>query len=478
LKAAIYIRVSTDDQAREGFSIPAQRDRLSAYVNSQEWEIYDYFVDDGYSAKDTKRPAFQRMMKDAEERKFDLILVHKLDRFTRNVRDLYDILEKLHRFNVSFRSSQEQFDTTTTMGRAMIGMLGIFAQWERETIADRVYWGMEQKIISGQRNGAQAPMGYDLVEGLLVPNGDAEFIQRLFMMYLSGYGMPTINGILAKENKSLHIKTLWYILKNPIYCGEYRWNFRSKGIRTHKEIVVQGDIIPIISKDDFYRAQSLMKTREKKGRAATSEYLFSGIVKCARCGYPMNGGIRHNKNESILFYRCGGRVQYGKCDMPRIREEAIEEALLAEMRQTKKELAKRVQVEEKPNAKKDVAKITKEMEQIKKRKEKWRLAFANELISMEELRNYTDKEKQREAELQSELGDLRRSADTFLSVDELHKLFQDITVAWKKIGNTQAKKMFLNHIFGEIVIDTETVKPRSGRNSEYGCFITSWKLVE
>lgn len=477
MRAALYIRVSTDDQAKEGFSIPSQRDRLTAYVTSQDWEVYDYYIDDGYSAKDTKRPAFQRMMKDAAEHKLDVILVHKLDRFTRNVRDLYDVLDKLNKLNVSFRSSQEQFDTTTTMGRAMIGMLGIFAQWERETIADRVYWGMEQKILSGKRNGAMAPMGYDLVDGELVINSDADFVRRLFRMYLDGMGMPTINETLAKEGKSMHIKTLWYILKNPIYCGKYRWNWRSKGLRTHKEIIASGGPA-IISEEDFYRVQDMIKLRGKKGRAATSEYMFSGLVKCARCGFPMTGGIRHNKGSSILFYRCSGRVGYGKCDMPRIREKAIEDALLTELRKNKKEITAQITIEERPTLPKDISKIQKEIDAVRKRREKWRTAFANDLISIEELRNYTDIEKQRESDLIAELDQLKKSADTFMSVDEVYKLFQDIQAAWEYIEDSSAKKLFLQELFEEIFIDTPAHKPRSGQKNEYGCFLTKWKLHE
>lgn len=478
MRVALYIRVSTTEQALEGFSIPAQRDRLTAYAISQDWEVYDYYVDDGYSAKDTNRPAFQRMMKDAQEKKLDVILVHKLDRFTRNVRDLYEVLDRLTKYNVSFRSSQEQFDTTTTMGRAMIGMLGIFAQWERETIGDRVYVGMEQKILSGKRNGAMAPMGYDLIDGNLVVNQDADFIRRLFSMYLSGMGMPTINETLAKEGKSMHIRTIWYILKNPIYCGEFRWNFRSKGIRTHNPIVVQGDTEAIVSKEDFYRVQELTKSRDKKGRSATSEYVFSGIAKCARCGYALTGGIRHNKSSSILFYRCSGRVGYGKCDLPRIREEAIEEAFFDEMEIDKKKLASKVKPEEQKVDKTDYNKIMKEVEQIRKRREKWRSAFANDLISMEELRKYTDIEKEKEEELLKRYEDARIEAVTFMSVDETFKLFKDIRVAWKNIDSIQAKKMFLNDIFREISIDTDANKPRKGRGSKYGCFVTEWKLLE
>ncbi|MFD0673967.1 recombinase family protein [Cohnella sp. GCM10027633] len=479
MRAACYIRVSTDDQVREGFSIPAQREKLTAYAVSQDWDIYDYYVDEGYSAKDTKRPEFQRMMKDAQEKQIDVILVYKLDRFTRNVRDLYDVLDRLSKLNVSFRSSQEQFDTTTTMGRAMIGMLGIFAQWEREVIADRVYFGMEQKITSGKRNGAIAPLGFDLVEGKLVKNQDAEFVKRIFSMYLSGMGMPSLNESLALEGKSMHIKTLWYILKNPIYCGEYRWRFRSKGRLTHNPIVVDAENVePIISKEEFYRVQSMIKSRDKKGRAATSDYLFSGIVKCARCGFPLTGGIRHNKESDILFYRCSGRVGYGKCDLPRIREESVVEALFTELNIDKRSLSKKVKTVDKKVDKQDYAKVMKEIDQIRKRREKWRSAFANDLISMEELRKYTDIEKEKEQVLLRKYEEAKSEAATFRSVEETYKLFKDISVAFNAIDDRQAKKMFLNDIFREITINTEVTRPRAGRKNEYGCHITDWKLVE
>lgn len=476
-RTAIYIRVSTEDQAKEGFSIPAQRERLTAYVKSQDWEIYDYYIDDGYSAKDTKRPAFQRMIEDAEQRRVDIILVHKLDRFTRNVRDLYEVLEKLNKWNVSFRSSQEQFDTATTMGRAMIGMLGIFAQWERETIADRVYVGMEQKILSGKRNGAQAPMGYDLVDGKLVPNQDAPFVQRLFKLYLENKGIPTINKILAAEGTPMHHQTIWYILQNPVYCGRYRWNYRKEGSKTHKSIIVEGDVTPLVSEEDFERVQSFFSQKNRRSKASTSIYMFSSIVKCARCGSPLSGAIRHNKDSSILFYRCTGRLYYGKCDMPRIREEAIEEAFFDILTLDKNELSKRIEVHDQPKQQqKDIAKLERELLQIKKRKEKWRQAYVNELISIEELRMYTEKEREREDFLTGEIESMNDAREVYMSPNELFKLFQDIRNAWHSIDNNTAKKMFLQDVFSEIAIDTPAIKPRAGQKNKYGCFITDWKL--
>lgn len=477
MRAALYIRVSTDEQAREGFSIPAQKEKLTAYTISQDWEIYDYYIDDGWSAKNTKRPAFQSMMRAAEQRLFDVILVYKLDRFTRNVRDLYEVLDQLTKLNISFRSSQEQFDTTTTMGRAMVGMLGIFAQWERETIADRVYMGMETKILSGKRNGSSAPMGYDLVNGRLEINEEAPFVRELFDLYLQNKGTPAVCKILAERGRPMHTHTLTYILRNPIYCGRFRWNYRSNGNRTFKEIIVDGDTDPIVTIEEFEQVQRMITRGRKLGRAATSDYIFSGILVCNRCGKPMTAGIRKYKSGyAVSFYRCAGKTEYATCDMPRVREESVEDALFDMLKYNKAELAKYIQVEDKPKVQKDLKLLQKDLEQIKKRREKWRQAFASELISMEELRKYTDEEKGREQELQMQIEEMQLSTSSYVSVDEVHHMFKDIHKAWRQIKDKQAKKLFIQEIFSQITVDTEAMAPRGGRGSRYECDITGWKL--
>lgn len=137
MRAAIYIRVSTDRQAEEGFSIDAQKRKLFSYCESHEWVVVGAYIDEGESAKDTNRTAFQRMLKDAEDGLMDIIVVCSLDRFTRSVRDSFDVIEKLVKWNVSFQSLTQKFETTTAMGRAAIGMQSMFAQLERELIGER-----------------------------------------------------------------------------------------------------------------------------------------------------------------------------------------------------------------------------------------------------------------------------------------------------------------------------------------------------
>lgn len=162
MKCVIYRRVSTDMQVEEGISLDMQRLRLEQYAKSQGWVVVNDYCDEGYSAKNTERPAFQQMIKDMKKKQFDIILVYRLDRFTRSVSDLHSILKIMDEYNVKFKSSTEIFDTTTATGRMFITLVATLAQWERETTAERVRDSMHKKAELGLRNGAKAPMGYDL----------------------------------------------------------------------------------------------------------------------------------------------------------------------------------------------------------------------------------------------------------------------------------------------------------------------------
>ena len=134
-KVAIYVRVSTTSQAEEGYSIEEQKDKLEAYCKIKDWSVYKVYTDGGFSGSNTNRPAIEQLIKDAQKKKFDTVLVYKLDRLSRSQKDtLYLIEEVFIKNGIEFLSLQENFDTSTPFGKAMIGLLAVFAQLEREQI--------------------------------------------------------------------------------------------------------------------------------------------------------------------------------------------------------------------------------------------------------------------------------------------------------------------------------------------------------
>ncbi|MFC2062243.1 recombinase family protein [Elusimicrobiota bacterium] len=136
---SLYIRVSTEDQAKEGYSLEVQREYLESFAEWEGYEIFKVYCDDGVSAFSTRRPALQELLEDARERKFDLVLVYKIDRFSRNLKDLLNLVDELSSYGVGFKSATEPFDTTTSAGKLMFQQLGSFAEFERNRIAERVF---------------------------------------------------------------------------------------------------------------------------------------------------------------------------------------------------------------------------------------------------------------------------------------------------------------------------------------------------
>jgi site-specific DNA recombinase len=173
MRVATYTRISTDED-HQPFSLDAQADRLGNYVASQDgWELVRTFTDQASGAT-TERPGLQRALAEAKVKQFDLLLVYRVDRFSRSVRGLALLLDELDKAGVDFRSATEPFDTTTPAGRMMVQMLGVFAEFERATIVDRVIAGMERKASRGGWCGGSRPFGYvsDPATGFLLAKED------------------------------------------------------------------------------------------------------------------------------------------------------------------------------------------------------------------------------------------------------------------------------------------------------------------
>jgi site-specific DNA recombinase len=243
VRVALYTRVSTEDQAKEGFSLEAQRDRLEAYCRARDWEIAESYRDDGHSGRTVRRPAYHRMMEERE--RWDTILVLKMDRIHRNSRNFMDMMDQLSSWDKNFVSASESLDTTTAMGRFVMDIIQRIAQLESEQIGERVYLGMAQKAKSGAGIlGFTVPIGYDLREGKLVINPrEAETVEVIFSLSLDGKPIREIvtnlnetRKVLTKRSKQWSYIKVHRVLHNPIYAGYIRWDGKSY-LSGHEPIV-------------------------------------------------------------------------------------------------------------------------------------------------------------------------------------------------------------------------------------------------
>lgn len=225
-KVAIYVRVSTARQDQEGYSIPLQKERLIAYCKAKGWVVAGLFVDPGHSGSSLVRPGITALIDGVEAGKYDVVLVYKLDRLSRSQKDTLFLIEDVFMANkTDFVSMQESFDTTTIYGRAMVGILSVFAQMERETIAERTMMGRVGRAEEGLwHGGGTQPIGYDYIDGELVVNKtEAEQVQMVYGLYADGFSVTEISrrmdGYQTKHGNWAHTSTVGNVLDNPLYAG-------------------------------------------------------------------------------------------------------------------------------------------------------------------------------------------------------------------------------------------------------------------
>ncbi len=275
-KAAIYIRVSTDFQAEEGYSIDAQKEQLTAYCVAKGIKNYEYFIDGGWSGSNIQRPEMQRLIAEAGEGRLSHCIVYKLDRLSRSQKDTLYLIEDVFNPNgVDFVSINESMDTSTPMGRLMLGILSAFAQLERENIRMRTRMGMKERVKNGYwMGGGRIPFGYDYNRelGILVPNGDSAKVKKIYSMYLEGYSPQMIANVCGLKYDRL----VYQILTRKSNCGYI----------VYKGEEYKGRHEAIIDEETYYRAMDMMNERSVNKRVET-KHLLTGLVYCGKCGAKM-----------------------------------------------------------------------------------------------------------------------------------------------------------------------------------------------
>ena len=230
MRAAIYSRVSTEDQAKEGFSIAAQCKRLNAYCKARGWQVAGDYVDEGHSGRSTKRPAYQRMM--SEKDNWDVLVVLKMDRIHRNSKNFTSMMDSLKEWNKEFNSMQESFDTTTAIGRFVMDTIQRIAQLESEQIGERVKMGMTQKARKGKGVlGSGVPYGYVFHEHhLVIVPDESMVVQQIFDDYLALCSLQEIvdglnsRGVPTKKGSKWEKATVRNVLTSPLYSGTLIWD--------------------------------------------------------------------------------------------------------------------------------------------------------------------------------------------------------------------------------------------------------------
>lgn len=308
LRVALYRRISTLTQMEKGYSLEAQLERMLAYCKAKDYEVVMNIADPGYSGSNLERPGIARLIEAAENKVVDVVVVYKLDRLSRSQRDVLYMIEDIFLPNgVSFVSISESFDTTTPTGKAMVGLLSVFAELERSSITERFMSGRQQRARrSYWHGGGTEPIGYDYKEGHLIVNEDEAYqVKVVYEMYAAGSSLTEISfhmqdqGYHTKHGGWNYLSTIANILDNPLYAGLIHFD----------GVVVPGSHKPIVSKQLNQKVKAMRERAKIMAYKQTdSKHLLTGMVFCYHCG----ARYFAKKDKTRYYYCCHSRAKSNK----------------------------------------------------------------------------------------------------------------------------------------------------------------------
>ena len=307
--AAVYIRVSTEDQAREGFSLGEQKEKLLQLCAFKGYEVFKAYEDAGISAKDMEhRPAFQEMLQDMKDGKINYIVAYKLDRVTRSVRDLEELISLLEQYNCFLLCDRDDVNTSTANGRFFVRMLTVLSQLEIEIVSERTKFGLNGAIKSGHIPG-QRPFGYKSAEDkrMVIDNSTRPYVEEIFDLYLEGKSFQQIANYFKENNiypkKNWKDTTIQKIIDNKIYMGDYE-QYKRIGKQENLEPIVYMNVVePIISRAKWEECQ---RQKERNQRTYTRDrvYTFFQRLKCPNCSRIMKCKGSGGTKRKYMYYTC------------------------------------------------------------------------------------------------------------------------------------------------------------------------------
>ena len=412
----IYMRVSTEDQAREGFSLPEQKERLEAYCKFNGYKIVEYYTDAGISAKTgNHRPEYDRMLEDGKQGKINMIIALKLDRITRSTRDWETLMDYLEKYNINIAFVNDDINTTTANGKMVSRIMMSVSQNEIERTSERTIIGLEGAIKQGHIP-ARAPLGYKHVDKKLVPDPlTKDIVIRIYNLYFEGLTYNTIAKLFNKEK--VCGKTNWKdtsilkIITNVIYKGDYIQGKTTRNPRYFPDVVE-----PIVSKELWDSCQ-VQKKKNQRNYMRSQTYIFLQKLKCPKCGRILAGGASHKIKADKWYY-------YYRCEKCRgnIREHEIEDFIkellsdIFEYDSVVNEFFLPVLQNKIHNPKED---FEKEITNLNNKKIRIRKAYIDELFTEEEYKEETNIIENKIKDLQKKILENEQVSKLNLSVDDI-----------------------------------------------------------
>jgi len=468
MNTAIYVRVSTDEQAKEGYSIRAQIDKLKNYIQIKDWGFYKVYADEGISGKNiTDRPAINELVTDIKSGKVNNVLVYKIDRLTRSTKDLIELTELFNSNKCGFNSLMESIDTQTASGRMFLKIIGIFAEFERENTIERITLACEKKVKEGYTLASSNPSyGYNREIGNRIQRinpEEAKIVKEIFAMYLDGnmsYASIARNlnqrSVKTKIGIAWHHATIKGLLTNPNYIGKVRYAVTD----ADRYFEAKGKHEPIIDEDIFYAVQkkiSKVKRIAYTKRPSENSY-FCGLTYCAECGAKLQTNANYafnEKGEKIhkSGYRCPNVIK-GLCKTSRFSHKKMEGAFeeymrdIADLTVTPDDIA----VQDKSKQESINVLIREEyqiaIEKLTKREKELMNLYINERISFD---NFEEMLKLITSEKNSYIEQIDNiptdpQDDISLSMDDITTNFRD---NWKALTNSE-KQQFLHEYIEKI----------------------------
>lgn len=386
--AGVYIRVSTEDQAREGFSLGEQEEKLLQLCNFKDLEVYKVYKDAGISAKDMEhRPQFQAMLQDMKEGKINYIVAYKLDRITRSVRDLEELISVLEQYNCFLLCDRDDVNTSTANGRFFVRMLTVLSQLEIEIVSERTKFGLNGAIKSGHIPG-QRPFGYKSADDktMIIDNATRPYVEKIFDMYLEGKSFQQIANYFKENNiypkKKWRDTTIQKIIDNKIYMGDYE-QYKRIGKQENLEPIVYMNVVePIISRTKWEECQR-QKERNQRTYIRDRIYTFFQRLKCPDCGRIMKCKGSGGTKRKYMYYTCEHcHINFNESHVEKLLKNFIYDLLEYDMAVKKFFLP----ILEDKNSKIDTNSIDKEIRSLEKQRDRIKQAYIKGIVEMDDFK--------------------------------------------------------------------------------------------